>query len=54
MRTLIFIMQSVIHLYHASLCGTMAETTSMQGQCGHKREGNDEPGHSSIDSETFS
>ncbi len=28
--------------------------TSMQGQCGHKWEGDDEPGHSSLDNETLS
>ena len=32
----------------------MAEITSIQGQCGHKLEGDDEPGQSSIDSDTFS
>ena len=32
----------------------MAEITSIQGQCGHKWEGEDEPGHSSIDDYTLS
>ncbi len=27
----------------------LADITSMQGQCGHKSEGDDEPEHSSID-----
>ncbi len=31
----------------------MAEITSMQGQCGHKSEGDDEPDHSSIADDTL-
>ncbi len=33
---------------------TLAEITSMQVQCGHKWEGDDERGHSSIDDNTHS
>ncbi len=32
----------------------MAEITSMQGQCGHKLEGDIELGHSRIDNESLS
>ncbi len=32
----------------------MAEITSMQGKCGYKWEGDDEPGYSSIDIKTHS
>ena len=51
MRTLIFIIKSD-YVSHALLCGTMAEISSMLGQCGHKWEGDDEQGHSNIDSNT--
>ncbi len=38
-----------MHLYHAFLCGSMSEITSIQRQCGYKCEGDDKPGHSSND-----
>ena len=30
-----------------------AEIASMQDLCGHKWQGDDEPGHNSIDSDTY-
>ena len=37
-----------------SMDATMSDITSMQGQCGHKGEGDDEPGNISIDIKTNS